>query len=141
MTEPLTHDVAGQLAHAMVRLRAESEPSKMRWTWSQVSVLGRIAREGPTTVSALATAGHVRPQPMTEIIAALLREGLISRRAGPTDGSKTLISIEPVGHELISSIPAVRETWLEGAIDRPLSPTERLTLAMAALIMERLAGS
>lgn len=143
MTAPLAHDVAGQLAQAMVRLRArlrtESAPKAMPWTWSQIAALGRIAREGPTTISALATAEHVRPQSMAEIVSALLREGLVTRRSDPNDGRKALISISDAGLELISSIPAVRETWLEAAIEQHLSPTERLTLVMAAQIMERLA--
>ena len=104
MTEPLPSDVAGQLAHAMVRLRArlrtESAPSDMRWTWSQISALSRIDREGPTTISALAVAEHVRPQSMAETVGTLLRGGLISRSADPSDGRKALISIEPAGREL-----------------------------------------
>ncbi|MEV8514880.1 MarR family transcriptional regulator [Dactylosporangium sp. NPDC051484] len=145
MTAPLPRDVARQLPHAMVRLRArlrtESAPSDMRWTWSQIATLSRIDQEGPTTVSALAAAEHVRPQSMAETVAALSREGCVDREPDPTDGRKTLISITAPGRRLISSIPAVREAWLEEAIERHLSPAERRTLAKAAQIMERLADS
>ncbi|MGC0420193.1 MarR family winged helix-turn-helix transcriptional regulator [Embleya sp. AB8] len=145
MTTPLPGDVARLLPHAMVRLRArlraESEPADRRWTWSQISTLGRVAADGPVTTSALAAAEHVRPQSMAETVAALLREGLVTRSADPTDGRKTLVSITDAGRELLSSIPAVREAWLETAIERHLSPTERRTLANAAQIMERLADS
>ncbi len=145
MTAAAARDVARQLPPAMVRLRArlrtESEPTDRRWTWSQITTLGRVAREGPTTVSALAAAEHVRPQSMAETIAALRRDALITSGPDPSDGRKTLISITAAGQKLIASIPAVREAWLETAIEQHLSPAERQTLAQAAQIMERLADS
>jgi DNA-binding MarR family transcriptional regulator len=145
MTAPLPRDLARRLPHAMVRLRArlrtESAPTDRRWTWSQITTLDRIAEEGPTTASALAAAEHVRPQSMAETVAALVREELVVRGPDPNDGRKTLISITDVGRELLAGIPAVREAWLEEAIARHLSPTERRTLDEAARIMERLADS
>lgn len=143
MTAPAARDVARQLPQAMVRLRArlraESEPAGHRWTWSQITTLGRIAREGSTTVSVLAAAEHVRPQSMAETVALLRRDGLIATTPDPSDGRKTLLAVTDAGRDLIESIPAIRETWLEGAVDRNLSATERQTLAQAAQIMERLA--
>jgi DNA-binding MarR family transcriptional regulator len=143
MTAPLPRDLARLLPHAMTRLRArlrtESAPADRRWAWSQITTLSRIGEEGPTTVSALAAAEHVRPQSMAETVAALDREGLVARGPDPTDGRKTLISVTAAGRKLLSAIPAIREAWLEEAIEQHLSPAERRTLAKAAQIMERLA--
>jgi DNA-binding MarR family transcriptional regulator len=143
MTAPLPRDVARQLPHAMVRLRArlraESTPRDMRWTWSQISTLNRIAEEGPTTVSSLAAAEHVRPQSMAETVAALRQEGLITGKPDPADGRKTLMSITAAGRKTISDIRPIREAWLEAAIDQHLTSAERRTLLKAAQIMERLA--
>ena len=143
MTAPLPRDVARQLPHAMVRLRArlraESTPRDMRWTWSQISTLNRIAEEGPTTVSSLAAAEHVRPQSMAETVAALRQAGLVAAKSDPTDGRKTLVSATSAGRKLISNITPVREAWLEAAIEQNLTPAERRTLLKAAFIMERLA--
>jgi DNA-binding MarR family transcriptional regulator len=138
-----SRDVARQLPQAMVRLRArlraESEHSEVAWTWSQITTLARIADAGPTTVSALAAAEHVRHQSMAATVAALRQQGLISGVPDPADGRKTLISATEAGRALVSSIPAVREAWLEAAVDRHLSPAERETLMEAAKLMERLA--
>jgi DNA-binding MarR family transcriptional regulator len=143
MTAPLPRDVAIRLPRAMVRLRArlraESAPGDMPWTWSQISTLNRIAEEGPTNVSALAVAEHVRPQSMADTVAALRQEGLVTAKADPTDGRKTLMSITPAGRKLLSSIRPVREAWLEGAIEKQLTAADRRTLQKAAEIMERLA--
>ena len=143
MTAPLPRDVARRLPRAMIRLRArlraESAPDDMRLTWSQITTLGRIAEEGPITVSALAVAEHVRPQSMAETVAALREEGLVSAKSDPTDGRKTLMSITPAGRKVISNIGPIREDWLEAAIDQHLTVTERRTLLKAADIMQRLA--
>jgi DNA-binding MarR family transcriptional regulator len=143
MTAPLPRDVARRLPQAMIRLRArwraESSPDDMRWTWSQITALNRIAEEGPTTVSSLAVAEHVRPQSMAETVAALRQEGLVTAKADPTDGRKTLMSNTPAGRKLISNMRPLRETWLEAAIDQHLTSIERRTLLKAADIMERLA--
>ena len=143
MTAPLPGDVARNLPRAMVRLRArlrtESAPGAMRWTWSQLSTLGRIAEEGPTTVSALAASEHVRHQSMAETVAALRQAGLVVARSDPTDGRKTLMSVTSAGRKLISNIVPVREAWLEAAVEQNLTPAERRTLLKAADIMERLA--
>ena len=143
MTAPLPGEVARTLPQAMVRLRArlrkESAPRDMRWTWSQISTLNRIAEEGPATVSSLAAAEHVRPQSMAETVAALRQEGLITGKPDPTDGRKTLMSITGAGRKTISNIRPVREAWLEAAIDQHVTAAERRTLLSAALIMERLA--
>jgi DNA-binding MarR family transcriptional regulator len=143
MTEPHPREVARRLPQAMVRLRArlraESTPRDMRWTWSQLSTLHRIATEGPTTVSALANAEHVRPQSMAETVAALRRDGLVAAKPDPTDGRKTLMAITASGRKLLSGLVPVREAWLEAAIDQQLTPTDCRTLLKAASIMERLA--
>ena len=143
MTAPLPRDVARHLPRAMTRLRArlrtESAPGSMHWTWSQLSTLGRIADEGPTTVSALAVSEHVRHQSMAETVAALRQAGLVSARSDPTDGRKTLMSVTSAGRKLISSIVPVREAWLEAVIEQSLTPVERRTLMKAVDIMERLA--
>jgi DNA-binding MarR family transcriptional regulator len=143
MTAPLPRDVARHLPRAMIRLRArlrtESAPGAMRWTWSQLTTLGRIAEEGPTTVSALAVSEHVRHQSMAETVAALRQAGLVAARSDPTDGRKTLVSATSAGRKLISTIGPAREAWLEAAIEQNLTPAERRTLLKAADIMERLA--
>jgi DNA-binding MarR family transcriptional regulator len=110
----------------------------MRSTWSQITTLNRIADEGPTTVSALAFAEHVRPQSMAETV-ALRQEGFVAAKSDPTDGRKTLMSITPAGRKLISTIRPTRDAWLEAAIGKHLTSAECRALLRAADIMERLA--
>jgi DNA-binding MarR family transcriptional regulator len=104
--------VLGQLIR---RLRAEH-----RFPLAQGSVLGRLSREGTSSVGALATAERVRPQSMAQTVADLESAGLISRRPDPEDG---------------------REGWLASAIAAELSGAERRRLAQAVELLRRLAES
>jgi DNA-binding MarR family transcriptional regulator len=137
-------ETAAELMKAMTRLRArlraESAPDEMpSWTWSQLTTLGRIIEEEPTTVSALAQAEHVRRQSMAETVASLRAQGLITSAQDPEDGRKTLISATEEGRSLLATIPAAREEWLSLAIQKALSPSEQQTLLNAAAIMNQLA--
>ena len=123
------------------RLRAESAHGEMSWTWSQLTTLGRIIDEEPTTTSALAQAEHVRRQSMAETISALRFGGLICSVQDPADGRKMLLSATPKGRELIATIPAAREAWLDVTIQTFLDPGDQATLRRAAEIMNRLADA
>ena len=123
------------------RLRAESAPADMSWTWSQLTTLARIVKEGPTTASALAQAEHVRRQSMAETVARLRADGLIAAGPDPDDGRKTLLSATRKGRSLILTIPAARTAWLEEAIRTLLDVDERQTLSAGSAIMDRIADS
>ena len=136
---------ATELMKAMTRLRArlrsESAPTEMAWTWSQLTTLGRIVAEGPTTISELAHAEHVRRQSMAETVAALRAHDLITAAQDPDDGRKTLITATDKGRSLLATIPAAREAWLAAAIRKALGPGEEQALLKAAAIMNRIADA
>jgi len=138
-------EIAAELSKAMTRLRArlrrESAPDEMPWTWSQLTTLGRVVEQGPTTASALAQAEHVRRQSMAETLAALRAHGLVATDQDPDDGRKTLISATPEGRALIETIPAAREAWLTAAVLDLLQSDEQQVLRTAAAIMHRLADA
>jgi DNA-binding MarR family transcriptional regulator len=143
--EDLVNETAAELTKAMMRLRArlrsESAPDEMPWTWSQLTTLGRVVELGPTTTTALAQAEHVRRQSMAETISALRAHGLITSEQDPSDGRKMMISATLEGRALIATIPAAREAWLAGALRRLLQPGEQQVLLQAAAIMIRVADA
>lgn len=143
--EDLVNGTAVELMKAMMRLRArlrsESAPDEMPWTWSQLTTLSRVVDLEPTTTSALAQAEHVRRQSMAETLSALRTHGLITSEQDPSDGRKTLISATPEGRGLAATIPAAREEWLTSALRRLLEPGEQKVLLRAAAIMNRLADA
>ena len=138
-------ETAAELSKAMTRLRArlrrESVPDEMPWTWSQLTTLARIVAEGPITASALAQAEHVRRQSMAETLAALRSHGLVVTEQDPNDGRKTLVSTTVEGRALSDSIPAAREAWFVKALRSELRPGERQVLLQASAIMNRIADA
>ncbi len=84
-------------------------------------MLGRLSREGTSSVGALATAERVRPQSMAQTVADLEAAGLISRRPDPADGRRTLVELTPEGRVTLEADRRDREGWLASAIGAELS--------------------
>jgi DNA-binding MarR family transcriptional regulator len=125
--------VLGQL---MRRLRAEH-----RLSLSQGAVLGRLDREGTMSIGDMAVAERVRPQSMTQTIADLEADGLIDRRADPSDGRRTLIGLTDGGRQTLQEDRRRREGWLAGSIAEDLSTEEQHVLMQALELLRRLAES
>jgi DNA-binding MarR family transcriptional regulator len=125
-----------QLRH---RLHEQTHPGA--YTWSQVSVLIRLERDGPATVSALARAEGVKPQSMGATVATLEAAGLVKGSPDPADGRQTILSLTDACRELIKVHRAAKEDWLLRAIQTKLSPAEQEELATALELLKRLADS
>jgi DNA-binding MarR family transcriptional regulator len=128
--------VISQLRH---RLREQSHPGD--YTWSQTSVLIRLERDGPATVSALARAEGVRQQSMGATISALEEAGLVKGSPDPADGRRTILSLTDACREMLKANRAAKEDWLFRAIQTKLSPAEQEELATALELLKRLADS
>jgi DNA-binding MarR family transcriptional regulator len=124
--------VLGQLVR---RLRAEHG-----FPLSHGSVLGRLDREGPQSVSDLAVAERVRPQSMAQTVSDLESDGLVERRPDPDDRRRALVDFTPKGREALEADRRHRIGWLAQAIEQ-LSPDEQAVLAEAADLLRRLAAS
>jgi DNA-binding MarR family transcriptional regulator len=107
-------------------------------TLSQVSVLGRLDRDGPATVTSLARAVGVRPQSMGATVSALEATGLVSGAPDPNDGRQTIWSLTPACREWIRVGRAAREDWLFHVIQKRLSAAEQEQLATGLALLKRL---
>lgn len=121
------------------RLRLEQAAVSSGLSMSQLSVLGRIGDQGPTTASAISQAEHVRAQSVAETVAALRKQGLVASTPDPSDRRKALLTLTPEGRRMIDSIVDRRGAWLARAIEQHVSPDEREVLVRAADILSRLA--
>jgi DNA-binding MarR family transcriptional regulator len=107
-------------------------------TASQRFALGRLSREGPLTVTALARAEGVRPQSMGATVAVLEAQGLVAGAPDPTDGRQTILSLTDVARAFIADTRTAREGWLQQAITTRLTPAEQAQLAQALPLLDRL---
>ena len=100
-TAPLAHELRETLGRLVRRLRAEPGPPV-----AQLTVLGRLDREGPASISDLAAAERMRPQSMAQTVRDLEAAGLVSRRPDPDDGRRAFVELTPAGLERAATRPA-----------------------------------
>ncbi|VWD10627.1 MarR family transcriptional regulator [Burkholderia lata] len=121
----------------MRRMREQIHPNDL--TSSQKSVLLRLDRDGPATVSALARAESVRPQSMRVTVATLETLGAVSGEPDPSDGRQTLIALTPGFRKVLQANRAAKDDWLFRALHAQLSEGEQAQLASAVKLLQRLA--
>ena len=124
----------GQLVR---RLRAEH-----RFPISQGTVLGRLDREGPQSVSDLAGQGA------RSATSRWLRRSATSRPTAssgaapiPTDGRRALVALTAEGRRALAADRRHREGWLAGALDERLTARERRVVEEAVELLRRLADA
>ncbi len=121
------------------RLREQASLGDL--TLSQAAVLGRLERDGPTTVSELARAEGMRPQSMGTIVAALEAAGHVSGTPDPTDGRRTILAVTDACRAWIKDARAAREDWLLRAVQTHLTPAEQDELNRALILLGRIVDS
>jgi DNA-binding MarR family transcriptional regulator len=135
-TADLAHELRETLGRLVRRLRQEPGPPA-----PQLTVLGRLDREGPASVSDLAAAERMRPQSMAQTVHDLEAAGLVSRRPDPDDRRRAFVELTAAGRELLHATRARREGWLTAALERELTAAERAAVADALALLRRVADA
>jgi DNA-binding MarR family transcriptional regulator len=107
-------------------------------TPSQTSVLSRLEKGGPASMSDLAAAEQVRPQSMAATLGAIAEHGLIQRQPDPGDGRRQLISLTDAGRERIAVSRRSRDEWLARRLTDDFTEAERRTVIEAMALLDRL---
>ena len=134
-TTRLASELRIVLGHLVRRLRSERS-----FPLSHAAVLGRLDREGTKSIGDLALAERVRPQSMTQTISDMESDGLISRRADPNDGRRSLVELTDEGREALEADRRQRDGWLARSIEEDLTGEEQLVLERALALLRRVAG-
>ncbi|HEY1879223.1 MAG TPA: MarR family transcriptional regulator [Caulobacteraceae bacterium] len=132
----LAQELRALLGKLKRRLREQASGGDL--TPSQVSVLLRLEKDGPSTASSLARAEGMRPQSMGSVIAALESADLVSGAPDPTDGRQTLLSLTDACRKWAAEGRAARQDWLTRALQARLAPREQDKLAEAVELLKRL---
>ncbi|MDQ0473365.1 MarR family winged helix-turn-helix transcriptional regulator [Labrys wisconsinensis] len=132
--------LAEELRHVFRKMkrRLREQTDLGDFSWSQLSVLATLDREGPATVTVLARVEGMRPQSMGANVAVLEAAGLVQGAPDPADGRQVLLSLTPAGLDWLRAGRAARQDWLIRAIRARLDLRERESLAAAAPLLQRL---
>jgi DNA-binding MarR family transcriptional regulator len=133
-TTSLAYELRETTGRLIRRLRAEPGPAM-----HVLTVLGRLDRQGPASVSDLAAQQGMRPQSMAQTVREMETAGLVTRRPDPDDGRRQLVELTADGQEMILASRAAREDWLAQALERELDDRERALLREALALMARVA--
>ena len=133
--------LAGELRVAISKLvrRAREQTHVGDFTNAQKSVLLRLERDGPATVSMLARAEGVRPQSMRMTVAALEAAGAVKGKPDPEDGRQTFVNLTPSFVKALKTGRAAKEDLLVRALKAQLTPHEHEQLAAAVKLLGKLA--
>lgn len=93
---PAVVDAADSL-YTLLTLLIVRQPRDISMTTA--STLATLRREGPTRITALATAQGVTQPSMTALIASLEKSGMVVRRTDPDDRRASLIELTDAGLE------------------------------------------
>jgi DNA-binding MarR family transcriptional regulator len=108
---------------------------------SQLATLSRLDQDGPSTVTALASAEGIRPQSMGTNISALEAVEFVQRSPDPEDGRKTILSLTPAGQAFVKEDRTARADWLFRAICTTINPVDLAMLTKSVDLLKLLAGS
>jgi DNA-binding MarR family transcriptional regulator len=136
----LSSALAAELRTILGRLkrRLREHGGRSDLTPSQVSVLLRLEKDGPATVSSLARAEGMRPQSMSAAITPLVEAGLVSGSPDPNDGRQTLMFLTKTCQKWLQDGRAARQDWLTTMIQQKLSAREQESLSAALELLGRL---
>jgi DNA-binding MarR family transcriptional regulator len=107
-------------------------------TPSQISVVLRLEKDGPATVSSLARTEGMRPQSMSAVVTPLQASGLVRGAPDPNDGRQTQMSLTSKCLKLLQEGRAARQDWLTTIIAQKLSVHEQENLHAALELLKRL---
>jgi DNA-binding MarR family transcriptional regulator len=134
-------ELAARLRLSVTRLaRRLRQKSDVEATASQISALATIERLGPLTIGELSAAERVQPPSMTRIVAGLEELDLIQRETDERDRRVARVRVTPIGQRLLERSRSKKNAYLAARL-RSLDDDERVTLAKAADILERLLES
>ncbi|WP_405763102.1 MarR family winged helix-turn-helix transcriptional regulator [Streptomyces sp. NBC_00045] len=124
LSAPASAAVAAELRTALGKLTRRVKLED-QMPLGQASVLGALDRAGAMTPSEPAAEQRVRPQSVARAVGLLMEQGLITRRAHPTDGRKSLVELSSAGQALLEEERGRRADWLARAIEAELTGDER----------------
>ncbi|MCP2351483.1 MarR family winged helix-turn-helix transcriptional regulator [Nonomuraea roseoviolacea] len=112
-------------------------PSVQRLSFTTLSVLHTLAGRGPQRLTALAAGEQVTQPAMTQMVTKLQRDGLVERRADPSDNRAVLVHLTAAGAAVVRGRRADRVAHL-AELAAHLTPGEQAAITAALPALRRL---
>ena len=129
------------LSVGLFKRRLRQVPAPGELSLPESSVLRKLERGGPATVTALARAEQISAQSTGATLSALEARGLVKRQSDPADGRRAVMSVTEAGLSALSDKRNARIAQLAQALSAGFTSAELAQLMAAAPLIERLAES
>jgi len=106
-------DNIGRLMRSVGRAKAQFAAAQRDVEWSTHLLLANVVVEGPLRAGALAELVQSDPSTVSRQVAALVKDGLIERRADPVDGRASLLAATPLGESVFRAHKVVRNAHFQ----------------------------
>jgi DNA-binding MarR family transcriptional regulator len=134
----------GEVADTVVQLMRSLQRAKARYLalarhdveWSAQLILRQIAHHGPMRTGAIAECMQSDPSTISRQVAAMVKDGLLERRADPEDGRASILALTDKADAVIAEHERLRHTHFE---DLLADWTER-DLSRFATLLRRFAA-
>jgi DNA-binding MarR family transcriptional regulator len=145
-------DTLVELLRSFGRARARLIAATHDTEWSAHVLLKYLRNEGPMRAGELAECLHTDPSTVSRQVAALVRDGLLERRADPEDGRASLLVLTSKADATLADHDRIRvdffarvlDDWTPGELDTFTRLLARFTAdfeqAGADELTERIAG-
>jgi DNA-binding MarR family transcriptional regulator len=136
----LARDVRIAVGRIARRIRAIyfASDSESEASFGEISILSRLAREGPATASELAAQEQITPQGIGTMLTRLHQQGLVARSADPDDRRRIITSLTPAGRRALDSRHMAVNAALAIALSEHFTADELRGLAAALPLLDRL---
>jgi DNA-binding MarR family transcriptional regulator len=101
------------------------------------AVLARLVREGPMTITALATAESVSQPSMTQLVSRLERDGLARKTAAPLDRRLVAVQVTAQGRRVVQQRRRERASVLQQLVAE-LKPSDVKAIRASGPALTRL---
>ena len=123
----------GRVRRRLIALRAQGELGD-----AAVSVLSRIRKLGPMSLTALSEDARVTPASMSQAVNRLAAGDYLTREPDPSDGRRVLFTLTEAGRRAEAVSTARGVAWLEAHL-AAATPEDRAVLARAAELLNGIA--
>lgn len=104
------------LLRRVQRIHFTTSSGEVELDRSAYGILARLVDEGPQRLGLLAQAFGLDPSTITRQVQALEHEGLVERRADPTDRRASLLDCTAHGRDVLTATRERRRDWLRAAL-------------------------
>lgn len=121
--DPASAPVA-DVADTVVELVRSFQRAKARYLsvaqhdveWSARMVLRLLAAHGPMRAGAIAECLHSDPSTVSRQVAALVKDGLVERKADPEDGRASILALTPKADDVLAEHERLRLAHFAGML-------------------------